>query len=454
MKKEKRTFKGTMRSFLSSVKTFTLKALMFLARILIRIIAIISMGGMMIIPFLHKNIDYALAQWIWYPCCSVFVLLAAVYFRRKKKPVFKTPIFEFLANWGLLLVIPIFASIFVFNYYQIDDIWHWVIFAFAAAYICLFFLSLLAFNWRRAEPNEELKQRTSLNTVKYIILYWLYDLFYLSVVQEWQICTYFFGITAIVIVFYNLAKAFLNGNETLRFLLIFDFIFGVGLSVYLIYIIPEATLQNIVLTITAALYGGLLTLVGVAWTIRKGENDRQSELTRIESERSEEERKKHIPYIKVSAEKEISAAVNAYITKGLNMNNPEDRLGMADNIYYAVSIEDFNIKNISTANIILKGVRVHGKYYSFSRETIIEPKAICRVTTTNNYAVAQTELEKKVILYIGDILGNIYEVACNVTWKTDSSLNCVFTSDEGEKFDCRSYTYAVDSTGLPELIKE
>ena len=56
MKKEKRTFKGTMRSFLSSVKTFTLKALMFFARILIRLIAIISMGGMMIIPFLTFGI--------------------------------------------------------------------------------------------------------------------------------------------------------------------------------------------------------------------------------------------------------------------------------------------------------------------------------------------------------------------------------------------------------------
>lgn len=42
-----------------------------------------------------------------------------------------------------------------------------------------------------------------------------------------------------------------------------------ALTIYLIYIIPNYDLREIVSVIVAAIYGGLLTLVGVAWTIRQ-----------------------------------------------------------------------------------------------------------------------------------------------------------------------------------------
>jgi hypothetical protein len=47
-----------------------------------------------------------------------------------------------------------------------------------------------------------------------------------------------------------------------------DFMWGIAITVYLIFMIPGESLQTIVLTITAAVYGRLLTLVGVAWTIK------------------------------------------------------------------------------------------------------------------------------------------------------------------------------------------
>ena len=49
------------------------------------------------------------------------------------------------------------------------------------------------------------------------------------------------------------------------------------MTVYLIYLIPEKELQAIILTIVAALYGGLITLVGVAWTIKKSDKDRKAD---------------------------------------------------------------------------------------------------------------------------------------------------------------------------------
>lgn len=53
---------------------------------------------------------------------------------------------------------------------------------------------------------------------------------------------------------------------------------GIALTIYLIYITPTVNnLQSIVTTIIAAIYGGLLTLVGVAWTIRKQDEIRRDD---------------------------------------------------------------------------------------------------------------------------------------------------------------------------------
>lgn len=46
-----------------------------------------------------------------------------------------------------------------------------------------------------------------------------------------------------------------------------------GLAIYGIYKIPNKEVRDIVLTLTAALLGGLLTLIGVAWTIRNSEKN-------------------------------------------------------------------------------------------------------------------------------------------------------------------------------------
>lgn len=437
----------------TTVKAFVIKVVKTILRIAIRIIAVLTIAGMTVVPFLNDGIDHELAQWIWYPCCGVFVVLAIIDLIKRKEPIFKTPIFEFLANWGLLLVVPVFASVFVFNYYQIDKVWHWVLFIFAAIYFFLFFFALFAFLDKQNEPDAEQKYRWGLNTVKYIVLYWLYDLFYLSIVQGWLTATYFFGIIAVTIVFYNLTKAFLNNNSSVAPLLLFDFLFGVGLSVYLIYIIPETALQNIVLTITAAVYGGLLTLVGVAWTIRKGDADRQDELLRIEKERAEEERKKHIPFVKVSREKTPLSEVSAYTHTGINFANPEDRARLKDKVFYSITIKDFDIKNISEGNIILKGIEVHNKYYTFSKEEILEPQSLCRISTTKNSAISQAETIDKLTLVVHDMLGYEYEIDCYITLRPDKNLySMTATCDDGD-YTGFSFTYEIESVGLPRLAE-
>lgn len=253
--------------------------------------------------------------------------------------------------------------------------------------------------------------------------------------------------------FYNLTSVFLKGNKTIQFLLPFELLLGLGLSIYLIYTIPDPGLQEIVLTIAASVLGGLLALVGVAWTIRDGNTKRQEDLQRLEDERREEERKKYIPYIRIAFEKEVPTMIaDACITSGLDLKKQKDRALLNGNTFFSVNIENFKIKNLSSGNIILQGILFHGKFHKFSRMVVVEPGANCQINTTNNWHVSVAQPKQSIILIARDVLGNQYEITCNVTHKFDSRLLGIQTEINGETFTGFDYTYAITSVDLPVLI--
>ena len=259
----------------TKIKGVILTVLKAFKKIVIAIVGIASLIAFLVVPFLHNCIDHTLAQRIWYPAVAILVLGSIVGNARNKRPMFKTPLFKFLGRWGEFTAYPIIISIFVFNYYEIDYAWMWVIFGVVALCIPTFFLSLLMFHIKNDHPSKEAKQKSSLNIMKSILLYWFIDLLYMSIFNNWLVPTFIFGILSIVIIFFNLINAFLNGAKSLRFFIVLEMILAFIMSGYLIFIIPNDSLQEIVLTITAALYGGVLTLVGVAWTIKKGDSERQ-----------------------------------------------------------------------------------------------------------------------------------------------------------------------------------
>ena len=111
----------------------------------------------------------------------------------------------------------------------------------------------------------------------HIQTYWLYDLLFMAIFNQWCALIYVFGLLSIVIIFANLIGVFLSENKLLNKMISFDLILGIGLSVYLIYILPNEQLKTIVTAVVAALYGGILTLVGVAWTIRHSDKERKEE---------------------------------------------------------------------------------------------------------------------------------------------------------------------------------
>lgn len=182
--------------------------------------------------------------------------------------------------------------------------WKWLIFIiiiivtpFAVAYVgvCV---------KRKNKLTKEQEKVIEVNVIKFVLFYWLVDLFYMSFIIDNLVCKFIFGGLVVLIVLYNLSMAFLkqtvkNGNELLKLGLLQDFVVGIGMSIWLIYLMPDSDLQTIAMTMVAAVYGGLLTLVGVAWTIRKGDKYRKEDLMRIEKERKEEDRRKYSPVFSV-----------------------------------------------------------------------------------------------------------------------------------------------------------
>lgn len=429
------------------------KIIIDIKKTMFRITLIVSVLGYIIVPFIHNHIDASIAKIIWYPS-NLFVLV--VVFSDFKREISKdNPMINVVSNIGVFWILPFLPSVFVFHYYNIDFIWKWVIFAYAFIVIPCSFLVLLSYQLKQDEYGKEEKAKMSLNMVKYIALFLLIDFLYMAIFNDFLIFIFIFGTLAIILSSFNLVDAFLHGFSNLRFFMVVEFLLGMGLAGYLIYIIPSEKLQNIVLTIFAALVGGAFTLLSVAWTIKKTDADRQKDLSRIELERKEEERKKLVPYMRIAFEKEMPPlVVNAKITEILDLDNKEERKKLKQNIYYSISIEDFKIKNISNTNIILDGVMINGMVYKFKQTEILEPNTLCLVQTTNNYRVAMASSWPSVSLVISDILGNKYEAKCTLSTVSNTSTYNLIQEIDGEKFAGYDCPYKITSIGLPMLTTE
>lgn len=315
--------------------------------------------------------------------------------------------------------------------------WKWVIFLF------VFFVIPMALNFLRKfaligeKKTEEQIKHSKFVWINLVVFYWLFDLFYMSFIIDSAACKYIFGGLIMIVVFCNLASVVINQtngqkNGFIKFCIIQDFFVGVGVSVYLIYIIKDIILQGIIIAVVAALYGGLFTLVGVAWTIRKGDKDRQ-----------EEERKKNVPYVAL-VQKTLSSGekLSAYC---INIEKGKANSG----VYYRFS--PFTIKNISNNHIFLVGIKINEKINYNSNKKLIEKGVALNVKLSHPLHI-DCELNN-VNLIIEDILGNKYFIQCifgrhSYAEKWDSAPHND-TDFYEEQFRCE-----MQSVELPILQKE
>lgn len=142
------------------------------------------------------------------------------------------------------------------------------------------YVKIKAFKASKIEITPEMDKQANVRVVMYILFYWICNLFYMACFINNLVCKYIFGGLIMLIIFMNLARAVSypkNRNSIERWTMLQDFCIGIGLTIYLIYIIPNADIREIVIPIVAAIYGGMLTLVGVSLTIRKSDIDRKED---------------------------------------------------------------------------------------------------------------------------------------------------------------------------------
>ena len=282
----------------SKAKEKLLKILKIAAKVLKTIVGGALILAFIIVPFQHNIINGVVAKCIWYPVCVLFVVFSIVdAFKTPRKPA-KYPILSFLSNLGSIPVFIIFGSAFTINYYRTNYNWWWAIFILVALYLPTFTFGIRSFLKNEKKYTEEQLKASLKICWKYVCFYWLIDLFYMAIFNYWianeqsqtiwLTLQFVFGGLAMVYIFYNLTRTFLSNTKKHWWGLLQDFLWGVAITVYLIFLIPDESLQTIVLSLTAAVYGGLLTLVGVAWTIKDN------------SEKIKQERKLSIkPYLDI-----------------------------------------------------------------------------------------------------------------------------------------------------------
>lgn len=171
----------------------------------------------------------------------------------------------------LIIILPIYFCVGGFSC-------HWIIFGIIALLIpygVIHFALNITLNKNLSQKE---KQQISIKTILLISFYWLADSFYMAMFNNWLLWIYVIGIVVLAIILVNLAKVFIN-DTSYKYFLIFDLIIGICLTVCLIYRIPDKfnNLQTIVTAIVAAVYGGLLTLVGVAWTIKHSDKQKRED---------------------------------------------------------------------------------------------------------------------------------------------------------------------------------
>ena len=431
--------KTVMKNLYNRIKSVIVKGMKLICKFLRRVILVLSVLAFFIIPFMNAWFDNFIAQCIWYPALAVMVILLICESVRKDGADSEETVVDHVGKWSFGAILFTFLSIFVLHYYNITYIWLWVIFGVVAIYTFLFFLSLLSYNLKHRELTKEERQKISINVVKYILLYWLFDLTYLGIFNGWFWVIIIFGTLAVTFVFYNLVLAFFNIVESLRVWLVLELLFGMGIAIYLIYIIPNETLQSIIVAIVAAVFGGMFTLIGVAWTFKKGDIDRK-----------EDERKKNIPYMKVVHGLKESCEVCAHIYRGLDLSNPKELEKVGENSLYLITIQDCIMKNISESNIILQGMLFDDKRYDFTDPVIVEKGEACKIRTTDNHAIVLSDLENTLNLIVNDTMDNVYSIECKLNYVP---VDRIMTTTVGEcEYVCFEFEGVVGGVKLPALM--
>lgn len=389
----------------TKLKSVLSKVFKVCKKVLTAVVGVSSFIAFLIVPFLNNCIDHTLAKWIWYPACAIFILSAFLELHNSNKRTSNNPLFNFIEKISLLPTVMIFGNAFLINYYHVAFSWWWAGFVIFAVYFPVFMFGIRKYLEKEKNYTPEQIKKSQKNCLKYVLFYWLIDLFYMSIFNYWQTSgdsqkvwfalQFIFGGLAMVYIFYNLTRVFLANGEKHWWGLLQDFVLGILITIYLIFMLPnDSGLQSITATIIAAIYGGLLTLVGVAWTIK-----RQDDVHR------EQEKKHYRPIILVHTNMPPEARM--FYIKQLNCVNIT--LDPTETNVIQTYIQTIFMNNTDFSHFYLLGLIVNGEKILIETKQYIHKEDNFAVSFSQKIIYSDFEVDD-IALYAQDLLGNYYKI--------------------------------------------
>lgn len=263
--------------------------------------------------------------------------------------------------------------------------------------------------------------------VRYFIFLLFIDLFYISVVYKniiWQIV---FGSLTLLVIFSNLSVNFIHSNKTKlvkRIELVIDFVIGIGLTVYLIYIIPNQKLQEILIPIISAVYGGLMTLVGVVLTIRKSDIDKK-----------EEEIRKAKPVVFISDYRTTDFIRENPTLKPLFSEKKNGTLKPATKNDESYTISQILIRNSDYSYVAVRGFMINDDVHFYDFGQVLSKDSFMQLTS--HFKFKYKKKIKYVSLILEDMLDNLYEmeVEFNIDGDTKDKTITILSGLKTERVD-------------------
>lgn len=364
----------------------------FVVALLLTIVVGVSMIGLFIGFFVMPFITYSstvlkiVFSVLWGISCVVFVCATIDQYKQEKKDEkwsFITTSVCLIIFFGLCLINN--------NYYHLGDWWQ------IAIVVAMGLYTALMIYWFIKELIKNPK-----GTLSALLMGVLFVFGFLCILSSslnslemdlrkemlivGTICIAFPVIAILIAKILKISKA----EKVLEYgsLIIICILLLMGISYVISFLNPNVDGYQTFVTLFASFIGGGLTLIGVAWTIRREAKNRQEDFDKREQERKEEERKKAIPYLRVSESK------NEYKSSFVvDIQVKQKKNGILQGTMYLFTINE--------SIFIFKGAIIDGKLYEVGERLLSKENQILFVY--NKYEVESVEI-------LGcDALGNYYK---------------------------------------------
>lgn len=348
-------------------------------RLIIKIIAYLILIGFFVLPFCNfsENISQV-SKWVWLGCALLNLDTFTEYKNAKKEKLF----------YPIASLYAILTLIYLHNYWKIIPLSVVVCGSIIIGLLEFIITVALTKTVRFCEKQKYVEYHPKM--IHGFVLGGLYVCsitFFVMGHFVSQLLLFIFGGIALLFLAVSILLSLSNGLSAKKNIInLIGFILAtlsfLALMIYLIYKIPTQfeNLQTIITTIVAAVLGGALTLVGVAWTIR-----RQDEIHK------RDEKSKYRPMFRFVGKASGNKVAYYQFFNGIKEEEFND-----------YNIIDIMFKNFDNANFILNYVDINGRKFFPSVDSNIEKDQFFVIRTLYK----KRETLERYLLNVSDILGN------------------------------------------------